>query len=88
MVRTLLVSVMFLLTLAITLPAQPGIEIEGSGIVGTEVKVHLTGDSGDYYLLYMGFFAEPMKSWTGQTLGIGPVTFEGIKDLITVSDAP
>jgi len=22
----------------------------------------------------MGFFAEPMKSWTGQTLGIGPVT--------------
>ena len=74
MVRIALVSGLFLLALAITLPAQPGIEIEGSGIVGTEVQVHLTGDAGDFYLLYMGFFANPIQSWTGQILGIGPVT--------------
>jgi len=64
-----------LLPLVAALSAQPGIEIEGSGIVGTEVKVHLTGNAGDYYLLYMGLLANPTESWTGQLLGIGPAYF-------------
>lgn len=55
-----------------SLSAQPGIEIEGSGIVGTDVQVHLAGKTGDFFLLYFGLAAQPSKSWTGQQLGIGP----------------
>jgi hypothetical protein len=52
--------------------AQPGIEIEGSGIAGTDVRVHLTGPSGEFFVLYFGLLAQPTRSWSGQQLGIGP----------------
>ncbi|MBN2489539.1 MAG: hypothetical protein JXQ29_01655 [Planctomycetes bacterium] len=65
-------AVLALATLGTLAPAQPGIEIQGSGIAGTEVVIEMTAPPGQWGILYLGLFAQPTRSWTGQLLGIGP----------------
>lgn len=74
MIRRIWLAACCLGLAAAAVSAQPGIEIEGSGIAGTEVRVHLTGPSGEFFVLYFGLLAQPTRSWTGQQLGIGPYT--------------
>ena len=72
MMLRVLAAIALALAIAGLSTAQPGIAIEGSGIGGTEVQVHLSGDPGEFFLLYLGLLGQPTDSWTGQKLGIGP----------------